>query len=339
MKRTTPLLPGLHLQTLRRRPRSTQQKLADELAILKQKSFAQLGEAFGGFITDDLLAPSSAGAHSRRRLFAKHNTFWAFLGQVLSDDASCQQVVQKLKAYAALRSLDLPSSATAAYCKARSKLNTSELRSILSHVIASLEQMGSDDDWHGHRVVVADSTGVSMPDTTANQERWPQQRHQKPGCGFPSARMTACFSLHTGALLSYRVSNKHGNELIRLRQQMGAFRKGDILLGDKAFCGYRDICERSEKGVDSVISLARRTPVESASAVKTLGEDDLLIRWPRPPRIKTMNAAEYYNLPDSVLLRQVKITVNQPGFRSEVIYLITTLLDPQVYSAKALTDL
>ena len=198
MQKPTPLLPGLHLQTLRRRPRSTQQKLACELAVLKQKSFAQLGEAFSGFIPDTLLAPSASGTHSRRRVFSKGNTFWAFLSQVLSDDGSCQEVVQRLKAYAALRGLELPSSATAGYCQARSKLSPDDIGVVYSHVISTMEAMAWGDNWHGHRVVVADSTGLSMPDTETNQEVWPQQRHQKPGCGFPSIRMTACFSLHTG---------------------------------------------------------------------------------------------------------------------------------------------
>ncbi len=339
MQKTTPLLPGLHLQTLRRRPRSTQQKLADELGILKRKSFDQLGEAFGTLIPENLVAPSLRGAHSRCRLFSKSNTFWAFLGQVLSADGSCQEVVQKLKAFAALRGLDLPSSATAAYCKARSKMTTTDLQAIISNVIVSMEQMGAGDNWHGHRVVVVDSTGVSMPDTEMNQEQWPQQRHQKPGCGFPSMRLTACFSLHTGALLSYREGNKHSSEIVRLREQLGTFRHGDILLGDKAFCGYRDICERSERGIESVITLARRTPVKDAHAVKKLGKDDLLIRWHRPTKPKGMSAEDLHNLPRSLLLRQITITINQPGFRSEVIYLVTTLLDPLAYPSKDLADL
>lgn len=175
MQTSTPVFPGFHPQTLRRTPRSTQQKLADELSILKQKSFGQLGEAFNGFIPENLLAPSSRGEHSRRRLFSKGNTFWAFLSQVLSDDGSCQEVVHKLKAYAALRGLDIPSSATAGYCKARSKLRSDDIGAVYSHVIATMEEMASADNWHGHRVVVADSTGLSMPDTAANQEVWPQQ--------------------------------------------------------------------------------------------------------------------------------------------------------------------
>ena len=138
MQNTTPMFPGFHLQTLRRKARSGQQKLADELAVLKQKSFAQLGEAFAGVIPDNLLAPRTAGGHSRCRLYSKSNTFWAFMGQMFSEDGSCQEVVQKLKAYAALRGLKLPSSNTASYCNARSKLPIEDLQRIDRHVAASM---------------------------------------------------------------------------------------------------------------------------------------------------------------------------------------------------------
>ncbi len=128
MQKTTPIFPGFHVHKLRRKPRSKQQKLADEVRILKQKRFTQLGEAFGAFIPESLLAPAVSGTHSRRRIFSKSNTSWAFLAQVLSDDGSCQEIVQKLKAYAALRGLQLPSSATSAYCKARNNLTIEDLQ-------------------------------------------------------------------------------------------------------------------------------------------------------------------------------------------------------------------
>lgn len=339
MQTTTPLLPGLHLETLRRKPRSTQRKLADEIALLKRKDFSQLGQAFGMFIPDRLLAPSQSGLHSRRRLYSKRNTFWAFIGQLFSDDGSCQEVVQKLKAYAALRGLDLPSSGTAGYCRARTKLSMTDVQAVHQHVVGSMEHLGAADTWHGHRVVVVDGTGVSMPDTEANQAVWPQQRHQKPGCGFPTMRLTACFSLHTGALLSYREGNKHSSEIVRLREQLNTFKRGDIMLGDKAFCGYRDICERKAMGVETVASMCRRIPVKEAEAVKRLGSDDLLMSWRRPKKITGMSVEQIRELPRRLLLRQTKITVSQPGFRSQTIYLVTTLLNPQKYPAQDLADL
>jgi hypothetical protein len=91
------MLPGFHLQTLRRKPRSAQQKFADEIALLKQKSFKQIGEVFEKFIPRTLLKPEQSGDMSRRRIFSKENTFWAFLSQVLDADGGCQEVIRKLQ--------------------------------------------------------------------------------------------------------------------------------------------------------------------------------------------------------------------------------------------------
>jgi hypothetical protein len=113
MKNTTPMFPGFHLQPLRRKPRSAQQKLAEKMALLKQKSFKQIGEVFERFIPNTLLKPEQTGAMSRRRLFSKENTFWAFLSQVLDADGGCKEVIRKLQAYASIKGIKIPSSSTA----------------------------------------------------------------------------------------------------------------------------------------------------------------------------------------------------------------------------------
>jgi len=73
-----PMLPGFQSRTLRRKPRSAQQKLAEKIALLRQKSFKQIGEVFERFIPRTLLKQERDGAMSRRRIFSKENTFWAF---------------------------------------------------------------------------------------------------------------------------------------------------------------------------------------------------------------------------------------------------------------------
>jgi hypothetical protein len=78
MQKTTPIFPGFNVQTLRRKPRSAQQKLADKMTLLNQKSFKQAGEVFGRFIPASCLIPELSGSLSRRRIFTKENTFWAF---------------------------------------------------------------------------------------------------------------------------------------------------------------------------------------------------------------------------------------------------------------------
>jgi len=76
---------------------------------------------------------------------------------------------------------------------------------------------------NNRRVIVADGTGVTMADTEENQLVWPQPSSQKPGCGFPSGRICACFSLESGALLSYAVGNKKNHELPLFRKQWQTF--------------------------------------------------------------------------------------------------------------------
>ena len=64
MKNNSLYLPGFHLFTLRRKPRSAAHKLADSL-----------GECFGQFIPSKVLENGEVGSFSRRRVFSKTNTF------------------------------------------------------------------------------------------------------------------------------------------------------------------------------------------------------------------------------------------------------------------------
>lgn len=341
MKNMTLYLPGFHLSTLRRRPRSAQQILVQKLADLKQKTFSQLGECFGQYIPKQHLQPAESGALSRRRLFSKENTFWAFLSQVLDADGGCQEVVRKLQAFSALKTKSLPSSSTAAYCQARKKLEVSDLEAILLHTSSRLRSKTDDGALEGRRVIVVDGTGLSMPDTVDNQRVWPQQKTQKPGCGFPQLSLCACFDLQTGGLLSHELGNKKSSELPMLRKQWNTFEKGDIFLGDKGFCSFFDLYSFKKRSVDSVITLARRTPVTALEALKVLGKDDFLIHWKKPVRYKAASYSEkdWQELPENLLLRQIKVTVKQPGFRVSSFHIITTLLDADKYPASEIEKL
>jgi hypothetical protein len=278
---------------------------------------------------------------SRNRLFSKENTFWAFFSQVLDADGGCMEVIRKLQSYASLKGIKIPSSSTASYCTARKRLPEQLLSDILAHTADRLGQLPESGILNKRRVIVVDGTGVSMPDTPGNQEIWPQTSLQTPGCGFPTARICACFSLQTGALLSYAIGNKKSAELPLFRQQWKTFNQGDIFLGDKGFCSYFDIANLRKQGVDSVVTLARRTPVDAATSSKKLGPNDLLIKWKRP--IYNINLSysrqEWSKLPEELILRQIKVTTNNPGFRTQEFYIITTLLDPAQYSAQELADL
>lgn len=52
-----------------------------------------------------------------------------------------------------------------------------------------------------------------------------------------------------------------------------------------------------------------------------------------------MDLETYNNMPDSLLLREVRVHVNVPGFRVRTILLITTLLDAEQFTREDLADL
>lgn len=341
MKNTTPIFPGFHMQTLRRKPRSGQQKLADRIALLKQKSFKQIGEVFEKFIPTALLKPEKDGAMSRRRVFSKENTFWAFFSQVLDADGGCKEVIRKLQAYASIKGVKVPSSSTASYCVARKNLDEQMLSDILEHTAERLEEMPEAGMMNNRRVIVVDGTGVSMPDTLANQVVWPQSARQKTGCGFPTARICACFSLKSGALLSYALGNKRSHELSLFRRQWNILKRGDIVLGDKGFSSYFDSANLKKLGVDSVATLARRAPVNVSGSLKRMGPEDLLITWRRPVynTHSAYSIEEWAQLPEELRLRQIKVTVKYAGFRTQKFYIVTTLLDAIQYPAEELAGL
>ena len=342
MQKTTPIFPGFHLQTLRRKPLPAQRKLALQAQAARSKSLAQLRGCFGRFIPEELLRPNEVGAHSRNRIFSKENTFWAFFLQVLDADGGCAEVVRKLKAYAAVKSGAKMSVSSGAYCKARAKLSEMERQEILDRTVRRMDRLDTEHLFGKRRVIVVDGTGVSMPDTEANQSEWPQQKTQKPGCGFPSAKICACFSLGTGALLSYATGSKHDHELPLFRRQWDLFRKGDIFLGDKGFCSYYDMANLRELGVDCVLTLARRAPVSATQCVLKLGNNDLLIQWERPDywsKRSGYTREQWAAQPRTLKLRQIKVVVDRPGFRPKKFFIIATLLDPETYPAEELAAL
>ncbi len=336
-----PMLPGFYAPKRGRKSRTPQQVFAARLASIKEKTFKQIGEIFSPFLPIAALRQEPAGAMSRRRIFTKENTFWAFLGQCLDSDGGCKEVVRKLQSYAAMRGLKMPSSSTASYCVARKKLEENTLNQIFQHTTRWASSSNASGALNGRRVIVVDGTGFSMPDTTANQAVWPQLSSQKAGCGFPSGRICAYFSLGNGGLLNYAIGNKKCHELPLFRENWSTFDRGDIFLGDKGFCSYFDISKLKDRGVDTVVTLARRKPVSKKKCLKELGPDDLLIEWTKPQynKILSYSKEEWEGLPDRLVMRQIKVQVKEPGFRCKEFYIVTTLLDPVKYLRADITAL
>ena len=67
------------------------------------------------------------------------------------------------------------SSANSAYCQARSRLDPALLESLGDESLQRLAQRKDKQwDWYGRRVLLVDGTSCQLPDTSKNQESYPQ---------------------------------------------------------------------------------------------------------------------------------------------------------------------
>src|ERR1700736_5669913 len=149
----------------------------------------------------------------RDRLFSPLVTVWLFLSQVLSKDHSCLTAVARFLAYRTRQGLAPCSARTGSYCKARQRLPEGLLARLVRQTGQDLHGQAPDAwRWHGRAVKIVDGSGVSMPDTPANQRAYPQPGGQQPGLGFPVARVVVLLSLACGAVLDLAIGPSRGKQ-------------------------------------------------------------------------------------------------------------------------------
>jgi hypothetical protein len=280
---------------------------------------------------------------TRDRIFTPLVTLVTFLGQILAEDHSCQAAVDRLLAWRAARGLPKCSTDTGGYCKARQRLPESLLPRLVRDTADRLQEQARDD-WlfHGRRVVIADGTAVSMPDTPANQAAYPQHALQKKGCGFPIARIVVLIALATGGVLDAAIGGGKGKltgEMALLRSLHGRLRRGDLLLADRYYSSFDEVVTLVGMGVDVVMRQHGGRPSDFRRG-RRLGREDHWIEWHRSRnRPQWMSREEFAALPRELLMRELKVRVDKPGFRTKVFVVVTSLLDPEVFPRSELAGL
>jgi hypothetical protein len=319
----------------------TASRQARQIETLRTQ-FAQAdGLPFADLLPADRLAQALREEHAtwREAVWTPVLTLWAFLSQVSSPDGSCRLTVDRVLAWLVSRGEEPCSPKTDPYCKARQRLPESLLPRLVRESGQDLHAKSPAAWlWQGRRVKIADGTTVSMPDTAANQAAYPQPAAQKPGLGFPIARLVVVFCLACGTVLDaalgrYQGKQKGENSQLRTREQ--ALEPGDVLLADRYYSGWFDIAFWQRRGVDVVVRLHQRRRCDLRRG-RRLGPNDHAVAWAKPARPDWLDEAAYQDLPDALVLREVRVRVTQRGFRTKAVVVVTTLLDAQVYSAQEL---
>ncbi|URD53607.1 IS4 family transposase [Chroococcidiopsis sp. CCNUC1] len=316
--------------------------MTNRVKILKQKFSQSWGLPFRELLPESVIeqAIDELKIKYRRRLFDPFVTIWVFLSQVLDVDKSCHNATSRVIAYLVSEGVEIPSTDTSAYCQARARLPEELLQKLFGKVAQDLEEkVTAEDLWCGRHLKVIDGSTVSMPDTVENQKAYPQPKSQKPGCGFPIAKIGMIFSLTTGAAIALVIDvlNTHDLKLARkLYQFLNPF---DVILGDRAFCAYADLVTIKNLDCDAVFRKhqSRKTPMYRGRIV---GESDKLVTWHKPKRCpQGLSEDAFAALPSTLVVREIYYYIIIPGFRTTSVSLITTLLDTKIYPTLELVRL
>lgn len=223
-------------------------------------------------------------------------TSWTFLHQVFDPDHSCRSAVAHLLAHRSRLGLPPCSADTGAYCKACGRLPEAVLADLTratGHALA--DQAEGNWLWKGRRVKVVDGTGLSMPDTPANQRAYPQHDTVPAGTGFPLLRLVVVFDLAAGTALDAAVASHEGKgtgEVSLWRSIDGVLGKGDVLLGDRIDATFWDVWRAKARGADGVMRLhAGRTPVWFRG--RGHPKSNRRIWWQKPARPRWMSPEDY----------------------------------------------
>ncbi len=313
-------------------------RASEVLTHIRQCTLSQLESCFGALFAGAALRPPKPGDKRRERPYSIRRTFWCFLWQMLNQNTSCREVVRQLQAVLGLHGVRHLDPGNSAYCQARARLPVSLLEQGLGETAAAADRHSPTRRLlQGRPVKASDGSTVSLADTPENQEKYPQQKGQKPGCGFPILRLSVLFSLQSGAVLQVAKGSYYQHELRLFHALHNQLQANDILLYDRAGGHFVLAAQMGQLNVDLISRVLIRN-IDWRRG-KRLGKHDRLVVWKKGPNKPAyLTQEQWAALPGQITVRVLKVKIIRKGCRTQEVTLVTTLLDPVQYPAAEIAE-
>jgi hypothetical protein len=287
------------------------------------------------------------GHRWRQRDLGPAKTIQAFLLQVLHGNTACAHTVR-------LANLDCSAEA---YCQARARLPLAVYQRLLDETSQAARRSCRLPLWRGHRTFLVDGSSFSMPDAPKLQEHFGQPGGQQPGCGFPAAHWLTMFDARSGLLVRQLAAPLRTHDLAKVATLHPELRSGDVLVGDTAFASYAHLALLSRRKLHGVFRAHQRQLVSfrkdrrlvgklpkgttatraTGRLIRKLGKYDQLVEYRKPAsRPAWISAEDNAELPETLVVREIRYHTKLKGGRTRIVTLVTTLLDAKLYPAEEL---
>jgi hypothetical protein len=306
-----------------------------DFRVVRNKFARDDGLPFGRLLNREyvLSVLDSEGHKYRSRTFCPLVTLWGWLSQSLSQDKSLNEAVSRILAHRVSIGLPACSASSASYSEARTRFPSPVMRRMAREIGRKVHDSANGSwNWHGREVFIADGTGFLMADTPENQLAYPQSGKSPKGIGFPIMRTVSLISLATGAVLDMAFAKYKGKgtgELNLLRSLMGNLSSGNILVADRYYPTYSTVAMLQKAGVD-LVSFSHHARQVDFTAGHVLGENDHIVAWTKPQSREGMDPEEYRNMPDTILVREFAVEIENRDGGRETAIVVTTMIDPTI---------
>jgi len=161
-------------------------------------------------------------------------------------------------------------------------------------------------------------------------------------------------------IVDFIASKCYTHDMAHAANLHAQMQENDVMVGDCAFASFahlalllqgklhgvfrmhqrKIVCFKRGRKQRSARPKSQRRGAPTSRWLQSLGRWDQLVEYVKPKtRPGWMDAEAYAQLPATIVVRELRYQINRPGFRTQEVTLVTTLLDAQVYSADELAAL
>jgi len=154
---------------------------------------------------------------------------------------------------------------------------------------------------------------------------------------FPVARLTFLVRAGVQTVCNYKIGHYRTGEDAQFNQMWSKIPNGAICLFDKKFCSFYNLAKLRQRRISIISPLhQKRDPYKLIKAGKRIGRNQWIVRLYLAPQLR-----KRYN--DDSLPRYIRVRLICAKFRRngklKQTWLVTTLLEPKVYSRSSIIKL
>ena len=281
-----------------------------------------------------------------RRIFTPLILLWCLIFQRLNHDHSCDAVVTNLRGggfdhiekevLKAQLSQRCSSESTAGYCKARKRLPVEVLEDALKYTVRNAQSIPTKTmEWLDRMVYLLDGSTVLLRPTPELVKQYGQHKTVKKESYWVVMRMVCLFCLQNGIVAKTKEGPLSSSEISLGADCLAAMLPGDICIGDRGFGVFSTVQAIRHYRGEALVRLSRNRARKLFKEQLYPG-NDILVEW-SPSKKDTTLHPDMSTAP--IVGRLIYIRLERPGFRSQDLYLFTTLLQTEQFTRKRLIQL